>query len=311
METGKIKGVYFAQAGGPGQTGDRPVPQTSGQRPSEPPDAQAILISKIKDRALDVQPRIDAAVKLFELDKTKAISELCDLLKMSRIDQYDEKKDVRKAAESALRTFLISGLPKGPVSENGKASFYGRTFHGKRTYRGEKFDMNDTAMAASVTLPMGTVVLVRRTTVKVQDFIASDAKGNIKKQPDRIRGQHILDQLSEAGFIEKGQLDDKLKILPKFYDSIRTLKGDDKEKAESLLQGKALTADEKLSVYQAMTRSIVAVINDNGGFKKYDRIIDLSQAGAESLGMKKLGVMEVEVIVLKVGDGKRFKSAPK
>lgn len=42
----------------------------------------------------------------------------------------------------------------------GRASWYGRRFHGRRTASGERFDMN-ALTAAHRTLPFGTRVLVR------------------------------------------------------------------------------------------------------------------------------------------------------
>lgn len=44
--------------------------------------------------------------------------------------------------------------------ERGKASWYGRRFHGRRTASGERFDMHELT-AAHPTLPFGTRVLVR------------------------------------------------------------------------------------------------------------------------------------------------------
>ncbi|HAS79844.1 MAG TPA: septal ring lytic transglycosylase RlpA family lipoprotein, partial [Fusobacteriaceae bacterium] len=53
----------------------------------------------------------------------------------------------------------------------GKASWYGRYFHGKKTASGEKYNMNDLT-AANKTLPFGTIVKVKNLdnnkTVKVK-----------------------------------------------------------------------------------------------------------------------------------------------
>jgi rare lipoprotein A len=46
------------------------------------------------------------------------------------------------------------------VLEQGRASWYGLAFHGRRTANGEKFDMN-ALTAAHPSLPFGTRVLVR------------------------------------------------------------------------------------------------------------------------------------------------------
>ncbi|RYF17503.1 MAG: septal ring lytic transglycosylase RlpA family protein [Comamonadaceae bacterium] len=48
----------------------------------------------------------------------------------------------------------------GAEIDRGKASWYGRRFHGKRTASGERFDMNGLT-AAHRTLPFGTRVRVR------------------------------------------------------------------------------------------------------------------------------------------------------
>lgn len=50
----------------------------------------------------------------------------------------------------------------GVEIDRGKASWYGRRFHGKRTASGERFDMNGLT-AAHRTLPFGTRVRVRNT----------------------------------------------------------------------------------------------------------------------------------------------------
>lgn len=50
--------------------------------------------------------------------------------------------------------------PPAVELERGKASWYGRRFHGRRTASGERFDMNELT-AAHPTLPFGTRVLVR------------------------------------------------------------------------------------------------------------------------------------------------------
>lgn len=47
----------------------------------------------------------------------------------------------------------------GAFRQSGKASWYGREFHGKKTASGERFDMN-AITAAHPTLPMNTKVLV-------------------------------------------------------------------------------------------------------------------------------------------------------
>ena len=50
-------------------------------------------------------------------------------------------------------------------------------------------------------------------------------------------------------------------------------------------------------------RSVVVRINDRGPFGNRGRILDLSRAAAEEIGMIKAGVVSVRVDVLKLGDG--------
>ncbi|MGZ5270054.1 MAG: septal ring lytic transglycosylase RlpA family protein [Ramlibacter sp.] len=56
----------------------------------------------------------------------------------------------------------ITGVaPSGPaILAEGRASWYGLGFHGRKTANGERFDMNDFT-AAHPSLPFGTRVLVR------------------------------------------------------------------------------------------------------------------------------------------------------
>ena len=79
--------------------------------------------------------------------------------KMSPIDSHAGKHD--KDVESK-------------PSETGKASYYGKKFHGKKTASGERYDMH-ALTAAHRTLSFGTVVEVvnlkndRRVTVRIND----------------------------------------------------------------------------------------------------------------------------------------------
>lgn len=52
-------------------------------------------------------------------------------------------------------------------------------------------------------------------------------------------------------------------------------------------------------------RSVIVRITDRGPFGRRERIIDLSEAAAESLGMKNAGVVRVKLEVLSVPDSKR------
>jgi rare lipoprotein A len=65
------------------------------------------------------------------------------------------------AATTFAPTFAIAepAAPVGQQVQNGKASWYGPGFQGRRTASGEKFDTNDMT-AAHRTLPFGTKVKV-------------------------------------------------------------------------------------------------------------------------------------------------------
>ena len=97
--------------------------------------------------------------------------------------------------------------PSAKIIQTGKASFYGRMFHGRKTANGEIFNMN-AMTAASNTFPMGTILAVRN-----------------KKNG----------------------------------------------------------------------RTVTVRINDTGGFKKYNRVLDLSRGAAEKINMIKSGVVAVDI----------------
>ena len=67
-----------------------------------------------------------------------------------------------------------SAAPSTTVLQQGRASWYGLAFHGRKTASGEPFDMN-ALTAAHPTLPFGTLLVVRNpangrsVTVRVND----------------------------------------------------------------------------------------------------------------------------------------------
>jgi rare lipoprotein A len=109
-----------------------------------------------------------------------------------------------------LRSMLPSRVPLDAFDERGRASWYGRAHHGKRTASGEAFDMNDFT-AAHRTLPFGTRVVVtnldngRWVEVRIND-----------RGP--FRRSRILDLSYEAakrlGAIGGGVIPVTLKVLP-------------------------------------------------------------------------------------------------
>ena len=70
-----------------------------------------------------------------------------------------------KIEDPALRPYLVNGVKYYPLpdsegfTQSGKASWYGKKFHGRRTSSGEIFDMYSES-AAHKTLPLGTYVKV-------------------------------------------------------------------------------------------------------------------------------------------------------
>lgn len=59
-----------------------------------------------------------------------------------------------------LILLVLPGLASDQVRQYGNASWYGRSFHGKRTASGESFDMHEYT-GAHRNLPFGTLVKVR------------------------------------------------------------------------------------------------------------------------------------------------------
>ncbi len=86
----------------------------------------------------------------------------------------------KKYSKATQRPYVIKGVRYYPIPtaegyrERGKASWYGKKFHGRKTANGETYNMYGKT-AAHKTLPMGTVLLVknlengRTIVVKVND----------------------------------------------------------------------------------------------------------------------------------------------
>lgn len=51
-------------------------------------------------------------------------------------------------------------------------------------------------------------------------------------------------------------------------------------------------------------KSVIVRVNDRGPFGRKERILDLSRAAAESLGMIRAGVVPIRAEIVKFGDGK-------
>jgi rare lipoprotein A len=101
----------------------------------------------------------------------------------------------------------VSAPPPAPsFTQQGVASWYGQSHHGRRTASGETFDMNDMT-AAHRTLPFGTVVRVTRLD-----------NGRAVKVRINDRGPHVADRIIDLsaqaaraiGMIESGVASVKL-----------------------------------------------------------------------------------------------------
>ena len=68
---------------------------------------------------------------------------------------------MRNATFGLVLALLMSGVGSALGCEIGKASFYGKRFHGRTTASGEAFDAQ-ALTAAHRTLPFGTVLRVER-----------------------------------------------------------------------------------------------------------------------------------------------------
>ena len=84
---------------------------------------------------------------------------------------------------SAIGLVSCATMSGGDFHDDGRASWYGGIFHGRKTANGERFDKNELT-AAHRTLPFGTMVCVkskatrREVTVRINDR-GPFAKGRI------------------------------------------------------------------------------------------------------------------------------------
>ncbi|WP_319548107.1 septal ring lytic transglycosylase RlpA family protein [Desulfogranum marinum] len=79
--------------------------------------------------------------------------------------QGHKQENKKTYSKPTQRPYVINGIRYYPIpsaegySEQGKASWYGKKFHGRKTANGETYDMY-AETAAHKTLPMGTMLLV-------------------------------------------------------------------------------------------------------------------------------------------------------
>ena len=83
----------------------------------------------------------------------------------SHQQQGEKSKQTKTYSKPTQRPYVIRGIRYYPIpsaegyTEQGKASWYGKKFHGRKTANGETYDMYGET-AAHKTLPMGTMLLV-------------------------------------------------------------------------------------------------------------------------------------------------------
>lgn len=102
-------------------------------------------------------------------------------------------------------------LPEKPQIVSGKASFYSKAFHGRKTASGERYS-HDIISAASNRFPMGTLVAVRR---------VSSARCVVVRINDRMgHRSRVIDLSREAavrlGMIDAGVTEVDVVSLPKY-----------------------------------------------------------------------------------------------
>jgi rare lipoprotein A (peptidoglycan hydrolase) len=104
-----------------------------------------------------------------------------------------------------------SALPETPQIVSGKASFYSKAFHGRKTASGERY-AHHVISAASNRFPMGSLVAVRR---------VLSARCVVVRINDRMgHRSRVIDLSREAavrlGMIEAGVTEVQVVLLPKF-----------------------------------------------------------------------------------------------
>jgi rare lipoprotein A len=104
-----------------------------------------------------------------------------------------------------------SSLPEMPQIVSGRASFYSKAFHGRKTASGERY-AHDVISAASNRFPMGSLVAVRR---------VLSARCVVVRINDRMgHRSRVIDLSREAavrlGMIDVGVTEVEVALLPKY-----------------------------------------------------------------------------------------------
>ena len=132
-----------------------------------------------------------------------------------------------KTKKSAPRSYVVNGEKYYPLPDSegfvqtGKASWYGRKFHGKPTASGDIFDMNKKS-AAHKTLPLGTYVKVLNLSNKRQTIVRINDRGPF------VKGRLIdlsYAAAKEIGLIGPGVADVKIVALGKEVGKLKSPQG--------------------------------------------------------------------------------------
>ncbi|WP_028585447.1 septal ring lytic transglycosylase RlpA family protein [Desulfogranum mediterraneum] len=125
---------------------------------------------------------------------------------LSRREQAKPAKPGKKYAAPTQRPYVIKGVRYYPIpsakgyQEQGRASWYGKKFHGRKTANGETYDMYGST-AAHKTLPMGTMLLVKNLENKRKVVVRVNDRGPFAKN-------RIIDltytSAKELGMIKNG-----------------------------------------------------------------------------------------------------------
>ena len=205
-------------------------------------------------------------------------------------------------------TCLISpGLCGEQVSgeiETGKASWIGKSYHGKVTANGELHDFED-LVAAHYMLPFGTYVQVtnlengKSVAVRINDRKASSKTNIIVVSWEAAR---------RLGMLEKGVVKAKVKVVSGKYGIASwygvpfhgrlTANGEIYDMSKLTAAHKHLPFNTLVRVTNLKnSKSVIVRINDRGPYVK-GRIIDLSKEAARWIDMIYSGISEVRLEIL-------------
>ena len=209
--------------------------------------------------------------------------------------------------EKGTRPYVVNGERYYPLSQAdgfvqyGKASWYGKEFHGRATASGERFSMYRRS-AAHKTLPMGTYVLVINLSNKKSSVVRVNDRGPF------VKGR-IIDlsyaAAKEIGLIGPGLVSVKIVALGKEVGTLQSAGGprplvelQDMERGEFTIQvgafgerDNALTVADRLKVIFDYVHIAVDVDHDKKTLYKVQvsRSKTLTQAGKIEKKLEEMG----------------------